>query len=173
MSSVGEKLQSASASLFKAAKGGDEAAARAALDAATAAGVDPDQSWTATSITHWKDGPVRAWPLTFTRGGAGGPAATQRAHARDRAACSACVQNQSTPLHYAAANGHASVVKLLVERGADLNATNMVRATLAAHSPGVALQLAANSNRRRYASPHALLSACTGPWARVWAAAAR
>ena len=38
------------------------------------------------------------------------------------------LQNQSTPLHYAAANGHLSVVKLLIERGgANMMATNMVR----------------------------------------------
>jgi ankyrin repeat protein len=64
------------------------------------------------------------------------------------------MQNQSTPLHYAAANGHASVVKLLAERGADLEATNMVRVSRrvspTAAQPTVRRRVAAHSNRRRY-----------------------
>jgi ankyrin repeat protein len=34
---------------------------------------------------------------------------------------------EDTPLHFAATNGHASMVKLLVERGADVNAKSEVR----------------------------------------------
>jgi ankyrin repeat protein len=66
------------------------------------------------------------------------------------------VQNQSTPLLYAAANGHASVVKLLVERGADINATN---ATVRSNAPWPLVRGrrggAAHSNRRRYARTRA------------------
>ena len=34
-----------------------------------------------------------------------------------------------TPLHYAAANGHKEIAELLIEKGADLNAKNVVGMT--------------------------------------------
>ena len=37
-------------------------------------------------------------------------------------------QNQYSPLHYAAGNNHAKVVGLLLERGADTEARDVVRA---------------------------------------------
>jgi ankyrin repeat protein len=33
-------------------------------------------------------------------------------------------KNDGTPLHYAVARGHLSVVEFLIEKGADLNARN-------------------------------------------------
>jgi Ankyrin repeat len=39
----------------------------------------------------------------------------------------ACAQNGDTPLHYAAYNGHVDAVRYLVEKGANINATNNVR----------------------------------------------
>jgi len=71
MSSVEEKLQSASTSLFEAAKSGDEAAARSALEASFAADVlvGPDGICTSMPVSEWKSGPVRC--CTLSCGGEG------------------------------------------------------------------------------------------------------
>jgi hypothetical protein len=45
-----------------------------------------------------------------------------------------CAQKSNTPLHWAAHNGHASVVTLLCERGADKEAKNNVRTRHHAHA---------------------------------------
>ena len=37
-----------------------------------------------------------------------------------------CTQNLSTPLMFAAQNGHVDIVRTLVERGADVSAKNKV-----------------------------------------------
>jgi hypothetical protein len=63
------------------------------------------------------------------------PAAKCRLWLTDRAAAALrragvwgrCAQDGCTPLHCAACNGHASVVALLLERRADVEAKNNVR----------------------------------------------
>jgi hypothetical protein len=77
MSSVEDKLQSASTSLFEAAKSGDEAAARSALDAAKAAGGLPDGVSTSMPVCEWKSGPVRCCTLS-----GGGEGHSRLTHAR-------------------------------------------------------------------------------------------
>ena len=39
------------------------------------------------------------------------------------------VQDQTTPLHYAAAKGHSDIVKVLLEKEANVNAKKKVRFT--------------------------------------------
>lgn len=132
----GDWVLAEKAGLFKAAQCNDEAAALRALNGGADVN-EKDQVRVPLACPRAARVGMPALarvPLTRTaRGGGRGTPHRMALHELTalslpcHVCCASLQLREDTPLHFAAEGGHASMVKLLVERGANVNETSQVR----------------------------------------------